>query len=498
MGKQLSKSKLLAFRQCPKRLWLEVYRPDLRVDSAASQVAFAVGNTVGDIARQTYDLEGQGVLLDGHKDGFAQTYARTKELLAGTRPIFEAGFQIDGALSFADVMLPAGGAAWRMVEVKSSTEVKPYHRDDAAIQSFIARTAGANLASIAVAHIDNEWVYPGDGDYVGLLKEEDVTAEAFGREDDVRGWLQEAQRVVASDQAPQVAMGEHCRKPFECGFCSYCERDLRVAKVPASQLPVKSKRLKAWLADNDVIELADVPDHLLNAKQARVKRAALSGDTYFDKAGARAALAGYALPAYFMDFETYQFAVPIWKGTRPYQMIPFQYSVHWLSEDGTLEHRGFLDLSGGDPSLAFARQLIEDCGTFGPIYVYNAGFENSRIKDLADRFPDMASKLHALVARVVDLLPIAREHFYHPSQMGSWSIKKVLPAACPGDPLLDYANLEGVQHGGAAMDAFAEAINADTTRERKTEIKRQLIDYCKLDTYAMVKLWEVFGGSSSS
>lgn len=494
MGKQLSKSKLLAFRQCPKRLWLEVHRPDLRVDSATSQAAFAVGRTVGDIARHVYDPEGCGVLLDAQKDGYAPTFSRTQDLLAGTQPVFEAGFQIDGALSFADVMLPAGEAAWRMVEVKSSTEVKPYHRDDAAIQSYIARMSGTNLTGIAVAHIDSSWVYPGDSDYAGLLHEEDVTAEAFAREAEVRDWLQEAQHVAASEQEPQVSLGDHCRTPFECGFCTYCERDLPVAEIPASQLPRQSRKLKAWLADNGVIELAEVPDHLLNAKQLRVKQAALSGETYFDREGARDALAGCALPAYFMDFETYQFAVPIWKGTRPYQMIPFQYSVHRLGETGELEHRGFLDLSGNDPSLAFATQLIEDCGNSGPIYVYNAGFENSRIKELAERFPVLAPKLLALVARVVDLLPIAREHFYHPSQMGSWSIKKVLPAACPGDPMLDYANLEGVQHGGMAMDAFIEAIHPGSTPERKAEIDRQLTAYCKLDTYAMVKLWEAFSG----
>ena len=193
-----------------------------------------------------------------------------------------------------------------------------------------------------------------------------------------------------------------------------------------------------------------------------------------------------------MDFETIQFVVPIWKGTRPYQQIPFQFSVHRLSRTGKLEHRPFLDVSGEDPSLAFAKALVESCGDTGPIFVYNAGFESSRIRELAERFPRSRASLLALLDRIVDLLPVARDHYYHPDQEGSWSIKAVLPAICPD---LDYADLEGVQNGGMAMEAYSEAIDASTTLERKAEIERQLHAYCALDTLALVRLWSTFSGS---
>lgn len=159
--RNLSKSKLVAYRQCPKRLWLEVHRPELREDSAATLASFQIGNAVGDLARQIYDSAGRGVLLDAQRDGFDAVFKRSAELLASTQPIFEAGFAANGALAFADVMLPgkrAGKHVWHMVEVKSSTSVKDYHRDDAAIQSYIARSAGVPLASIALAHIDSDWV----------------------------------------------------------------------------------------------------------------------------------------------------------------------------------------------------------------------------------------------------------------------------------------------------------------------------------------------------
>jgi hypothetical protein len=193
-----------------------------------------------------------------------------------------------------------------------------------------------------------------------------------------------------------------------------------------------------------------------------------------------------------MDFETIQFPVPIWKGTRPYQQIPFQFSVHRLSQTGTLEQQGFLDLSGEDPSLAFAEALITACGEHGPIFVYNAGFEKTRIRELAERFPHLAEALLALNARVIDLLPIVRKHYYHPSQRGSWSIKAVLPTLCPD---LNYGDLEGVQNGGMAMEAFMEALAPQTTAARKTEIEQQLLAYCSLGTYAMVRLWAIFAST---
>jgi len=245
------------------------------------------------------------------------------------------------------------------------------------------------------------------------------------------------------------------------------------------------------LAVQGVIELADVSDDLLNPRQLRVKTNTLANTVFFDAEGAAADLAMYPLPAYFLDFETIQFAVPIWKGTRPYQQNTFQFSLHTLSESGQLVHTEFLDLSGGDPSEPFALALIASCGTNGPVYVYNAAFEATRISELAARYPALGDALLAINARMVDLLPIARERYYHPSQQGSWSIKKVLPAVVPE---LRYDALEGVQDGGGAMEAFLEAIHPETSTERKQQIEQQLLAYCKLDTYAMVRLWQVFAG----
>jgi hypothetical protein len=496
MNKALSKSKLIAYRQCPKRVWLEVHRPALREDSAGTEARFAAGTQVGDIARDLYDPKKRGVLIDIQKDGFDHAFERTSQLLTSPQPIFEAGFRTEHALAFADVMLPvkrAGKLAWRLVEVKSSTSVKDYHLDDAAIQTYLARATGIRLAGTFITVIDNLWVYPGGGDYAGLLIETEVTTEAIGREAEVKSWIAEAHKVVARKVEPQIKMGKHCSDPFECGFSDYCRGLVTQAAHPITQLPGRlRKELAALVETQGLTELKEVPDELLNDQQLRVKNAALSGKALFDKAAAANALARHKLPAFFMDFETIQFAVPIWKGTRPYQMLPFQFSMHRLSRTGKLTHQSFLDLSGVDPSLAFAKALIEAVGKSGPIFVYNAAFESGRIKELANRFPRLANGLLAILVRIVDLLPVARNHYCHPSQEGSWSIKAVLPAIFPD---LNYESLNGVQDGGMAMEAFLEAVHPDTLPPRRAEIEDQLHAYCHMDTYALVRLWEAFSGS---
>ena len=185
--------------------------------------------------------------------------------------------------------------------------------------------------------------------------------------------------------------------------------------------------------------------------------------------------------------------MPIWAGRRPYEQITVQFSVHQLSESRELLHHSFLDLSGDDPAGNFAEGLITNCGQNGPIFVYNQAFEATCVRKLADRFPNRSEALLAIVDRMVDLLPIARQHYYHPSQHGSWSIKAVLPAIAPD---LSYDQLEGVADGAAAMEAYGEAIRPETTPERKEAIRHQLETYCRLDTFALVRLWQFFRGDN--
>lgn len=492
--KTLSKSRLIAFRQCPKRLWLEVHRPELREDSSAAQARFSVGHTVGELARRLYDPKGRGEMIDAARDGYAGALARTAALLRESRPIFEAGFSAGGVLAFADIVLKrrrAGELGWHVVEVKSSGSVKDYQRDDLAIQGYAMRSGGFRPAGLAVAHVDGKWVYPGNEDYAGIFRELDLTAESLRRSREVRQWTLGALEVAASPREPRIGIGAHCSSPFACGFFEYCSSTEPPVEYPVTWLPrAQAKALKAHLADPGVRDMRDVPDELLNERQLRVKTHTLGNRAYFDARGAADAIAvRHSLPARFLDFETVAFTVPIWKGTRPFQQIPFQFSVHVLGRDRELRHVEFLDLSGADPSRRLAEALLSACGERGPIYVYSAAFEASRIRELAERFAGLRPGLRALLDRLVDLRPVVEDHYYHPAQQGSWSIKAVLPTIAPD---LAYENLEGVRAGGAAMDAYFEAINPQASSTRKAQIAEQLREYCKRDTLALVRVWHKF------
>ena len=508
----LSKSKLLAHRQCPKRLWLELNRKEEAQYSTATTASFATGHVVGEVARRLYDPEEKGVLIALGRGATDAALALTEQALTKRKPIFEAGFASEGALAFADVLLPVrhkGKPAWRMVEVKSSTKIKDVYRDDLAIQSFAARQSGLPLAGAALAHINSDFVYPGDGCYDGLLAETDLTEESFSRADEVRGWIFAAHATARKRVEPPIQTGVHCNEPYECGFVAYCKTQEPQAQYPVEWLPrVQTKALKTELLKPTVTDLRHVSDELLNPQQLKVKKHTLSGKCYFDKSGAADALAAHKLPAYFLDFETIAFAVPVWKGTRPFQQIPFQFSAHRLSRTLQLSHKGHLDLTGSDPSEAFAVALINACGettSRSPVFVYNKGFESARIKELAARLKGIAKVQHlvpallALESRLVDLEPIARAHYYHPSQQGSWSIKALLPAMVKN---LSYATLDGVQGGTSAQAAYIEtafpvlaSVHGDGQQLRsKTKVEEQLLRYCRLDTFAMVKVWAILSG----
>jgi len=493
--KTLSKTKLLALRQCAKRLWLEINNPDAAdAHSTSTEARFKDGHRVGSIARRIYDPLSKGYLINTDPKQIDKALVETAQNLAKRKPIFEAGFRAQGLLSFADVLLPTrhkGNLVWKMIEVKSSTEVKNYHRDDAAIQAYIVRSAGLPLKSISLAYIDSTWVYEGDGDYTGFLIEEDLTHEAFARAGEVQQWSQNAQVIIASATEPDIKTGAHCTKPYDCNFQTHCKSQEPQAEYPIAWLPGRKSASFNELIQTleDPIDMRDIDDEHLNDIQRKVKAFSLSGKTFFNKKAAFADLAKYKLPALFLDFETINPTVPRWQGTRPYQQIPFQFSAHHLSRTGKLTHKGFLRLDGKDPSRAFATALIEVCQGASPIFVYNAGFEGGRIQELAARLTRLSNDLLAIKDRLVDLYPIAKAHYYHPKQQGSWSIKQVLPAVVPK---LNYSKLDGVKDGGMAMDAFAEATDPNTTKERYGQLYEQLWRYCELDTYAMVKIWQTF------
>lgn len=484
----LTKSRLAAWRQCPKRLWLEHHEPLPREPETANR---ARGTSVGEMARRLLAPSG-GETLDRRDASGPGAVARTAELLAQGRTVFEGAFGDAALLTRADVARPTA-AGWDLVEVKSSGSVKDHHIEDAAIQTAAARRSGSPPGRIVVAHLDTGWVYPGDEDYSGLFVESDVTEAAIALADEVEAWILPAQAIALAPTAPVRGTGRHCSEPHACGFIDRCRAEEPAVERPLDWLPGPLRREAKALRDAGARSMNDVPDALLSDLQLRVKTRTRLNEEYFDQAGAAADLADVTGPFCFLDFETVNPPVPLWAGTRPFAQVPFQFSLHVLTEDGTLLHREFLMATGADPSRPFAEALIEALGQTGAILVYNAAFERTRIRELAERFSDLAPALSALEPRIVDLQPVAKARYYHPAQQGSWSIKAVLPCLVPE---LRYDRLEGVQSGTMAIDACLEMLDPACPPERRSELDAQLRAYCRLDTLAMVGLWARFTGDA--
>ncbi len=474
----LSKSKILLHRQCPKRLWLKAYKPELAEVDPSAEARFRDGNKVGEVARQLYP---GGDFIDtlNRKEALERTASALEE---GNKPIFEAAFLHDDVLVRVDLLLPEENT-YRLVEVKSSTSVKDYHLEDITVQTWVMQQAGLKPSRCMVAYIDNSFVYPGGSDYQGLLKEELVDAKIRKLIDYVPDWVASAQKTLQSSDEPDIKPDDQCSDPFPCDFIKYCSPPEPGLEYPVEILPY-GKKMAEQLRAEGYGDLRDVPvEKLSNPKHIRVHRVSTTGIAELDTE-ATEAVRSLPYPRYYLDFETIAFAVPIWAGTSPYKQIPFQWSCHIEQADGSMTHEKFLDITGNDPRRGFAQCLIETLGTDGPIIVYNAPFEGSRMKELADVITDLAPQLLAAVDRLFDLLPLARNHYYHPAMKGSWSIKAVLPTIAPE---LDYSNLT-VAHGGMAQDAYLDLIGDELTDAEKVELRNALLAYCEQDTLAMVKI----------
>ncbi len=478
----LSKSKVIAFRQCPKRLWLSRYKPELANSSDRSVAAFAVGNTIGSIARTLY---GPGELIfDDTAPDFPGAISRTQAIsTSSAATLFEAAYRADDTLVLADVVrLSSAGA--EVIEVKSATSVKDYYIEDAATQAHVMRRSGVPVRSVRIAHVNSGFVYPGGEQYEGLLKEADITHDVAELAASVPQWIDEAKKVLAGTE-PDIQPGRQCTKPFDCPFFDHCNKP-DATEYPVERLPGIGARKAQLLREAGIQEARDIPPEMIDSPNLeRAYQAVITGAAQINHAETQV-LRDLPYPRFFLDFETISFAVPIWQGTRPYQAIPFQWSVHVESATGQLEHHGFLDLTGECPARACMIALIEQLSAPGPVLVYT-GYEKNVLTQMSHLFPDLSDRLMAIVARLVDLHPIAKAAYYHRDMQGSWSIKAVLPTI-EGAPR--YESLEEVHNGLQAQSAYLEAIHPQTSANRRNAIHANLTEYCRLDTLAMIVLAE--------
>jgi len=479
---RLSKSRFVKGRQCPKRLWLETYEPDapeLVVDDALQDI-FDQGTEVGRLARERFP---GGVLVEEQHDD-PRRLPRTRELLAAAVPaIFEATFVEDDTYAAIDVLLRENGG-FALIEVKSGTSVKDKYVLDAAIQTHVARRAGLDVGRVEIMHLNGEYVHPGPAD---LFVRQDVTERVRALLPQIPSEIAAQLEVLAGDE-PTVAIGPHCRDDNGCPFIERCwpggaGHVLRIHGLGYA------KRFELLAAGIPAIA-ALPPGYRLNGVQARQHRACVSGEVVVEP-GLRDALAPYAGVLGFLDFESVGRAIPVWDGTRPWEQIGVQFSYHEGKLGGPYRHEEFLAAPGTDPRGEVARRLVAATRLADRVVMYTP-FEKTQIRKMQRFVPELADELGRLEARLLDLEKVVHRTVYHPAFAGSFSIKSVLPALCG----IAYKDTVEIADGGEASAELARLLfySGTLSPAERAALEKRLLEYCKLDTLAMVKLLERLKG----
>lgn len=500
----LTKSDLARWRTCPRQLWLRRHRPDLAPPPGDPTTWRRAqdGNIVGTMAREALPAgflwpKGAANPEDAAREALA-LLKKSPAAAAAEVPLFR-----DSLYARADALVPAA-RGYRIRETKASTyplkkdkvttdAPEEHHLDDLAIQTWVYEGSGLTLAGAELNLLDGQWRYPGGGDYRGLFRQLDITAAARARADQVPTWLAEASAVLAGPM-PVAVTGKQCEEPYPCPYTGFCEPldppgpEHPIELLPGSAGKGLAKKLRAQRGYTSILEPR--PEEFTGKATAlyeRMQRAHRIGTPVLEP-DSGAVLAALPYPRYYFDFEGIDLAVPRWTGVRPYEHIPFQWSCHIEERPGHFSHAEFLDLSGDDPSVPCIEHMLKIIPPdgVGPILVFHKTYEATRLKELAERHPEFAVPIDRYLGRIVDLRPLVEAGYYHPAMRGSFSIKAILPTVAPD---LDYGELDEVQHGTAAQVAYLyAALEPTTTPARREALRRELLKYCRLDTWAMVEV----------
>jgi hypothetical protein len=481
----LNKSKYIAGLQCPRRLWLACHEPDL-ADSQPDTLPARLDDGA-EIGRRARELFAGGALVDDAAWRHGEAVAHTRALLSDPQvgAIFEAAFEHAGVRIRVDVLERLPGGTWGLREVKAGTRVRDVHLHDIALQRFVLEGAGVPLGSVEVVHVDPDYVRDEHAiDWTRFFRRVDVGDDTASLLPDVPARVAAHDRVLEQAAAPLVEPGPHCFRPYGCDFWYRC-----TATKPADwvfRLPWLEDELRERLEAAGIQRITDIPDDFtLGPMQARARRAWCTGSLQVEPY-LSAALAGAGPPADYLDFETAFPAIPLYAGTRPYQQVPFQWSLHRLDAAGRMTHAEFLADARSDPRPAFADALLAALrDPNGPVLVWSS-FESYRLAELTDALPARAAEIAAVQARLLDLLPLVRAHVYHPAFMGSFSIKRVAPVLAPS---VSYGDLEGVADGAAAATALERlARGLVESADEQAALRRALLAYCRRDTLALVEV----------
>jgi hypothetical protein len=447
MTKTISKSSYIRGMKCHKALWLHFNMPDERDETSESQQnIFNTGYDVGALARNLFP--GGIDASRGHPENVGENVAFTKALIAdGQEVIYEAAFSDGETLCYIDILVKEGGK-WHAYEVKATSKMKDYHIRDAAFQYYVITSAGLPLEEIYLVHLNTGYVRRGAINVQQLFTKNLINDIIFPLLPDIPGNLQALQAMLGAGAIPDIPIGAQCTNPYNCDFMEFCQRGIIVEPEEVNPRP----------ASRNQVELDNFKSKL-------------------------------QYPLFFFDFETIMPAVPYHDESRPYQQLPFQYSLHVVREPSQManpEHFEFLGAPPADPRPVLIEAMLNQVGTKGSIIVWNASFERTRLLEMARDFPRYAAEIDSIVERMIDLMvPFRKKHLYTPEMNGKYSLKAVLPSLIPD---LSYADLE-IQEGGTASRIY-DSLYTDSDPESITKKRADLLAYCGLDTLSLVRILE--------
>jgi hypothetical protein len=483
----ISKSRFTDYLKCPKLGYMSCYRQRFKhladpLDWMAMHL-IGEGNRLGEMAREYFP----GGTLIGHVFDLARARADTAVAMRdeSVKYLFEGAFASEGLLCRVDILRKVEEGVVDLIEVKATNSVKPTHLPDAGFQLAVLEGAGLSVRSVSLMHFDPEYIHPGGDqhDLEALFRIDDITENARAWVRDNRdGLLAGMRAILAQPEPPRTPLKNSCK---ECiYFGQVCSLD--APGHPVCELGGNHNGLFAALDAAGVADVRDVPEDFPGLADGHrlVLEAVRTGELALDSQGFSDLAEELVFPLWYMDFETYMPGLPMFAGTRPWQQIPFQWSLHVQEQDGSVRHAEFLKVDGLDPRRAFAEALIQAVGDTGSVVVYNKGMESTRLRELARDLPAHADSLLAIDARIVDLLPIVRQSCYHLDFHGSRSLKAVTPVLAPH---LSYEEL-ALKAGMQAMQAYEVITDPATTEVERDELRADLLKYCSLDTLAMVEV----------
>jgi len=501
----LSKSLYMKGMQCPKYLWIVCHEKErIPPYDESTMHLFNQGKLIGDLARTLFP---GGAEIKADYWDYAASNNRSVEALELRKPLFEAGFVAStepddntsdymntaGIYSRADILMPVGtdeDNEWDIIEVKSGTSVKDENVQDVAFQKHCYITAGLKIRKCFLLHVNNEYVRKGKIDVKKLFVKEDITEKVsdaiLGIEDRIAFML----KVISGRKCPGpdlgIKIGPMCDHPYECPLKDYCWEKMPLTSV----FNLHRIGIKAFeLYESGVMNIENIPSNYeLNEKQLIQHKCAKSGKPCIHKEKIKEFLKTLKYPLYFMDFETYSTAIPLYNGLKPYQNIPFQFSVHVQEkENGELKHYSFIAEGSSDPRKKFIEELKKVLGTEGSIIVYFQSFEKGRLEELGKIFPKHRKWVKSVIKRIVDLfVPFKNFYYYDSRQHGSASLKEVLPTLTGKS----YEGM-GIAEGNMASLSYLYITHGSidgkkATSDETKKIRHDLEEYCGLDTEGMV------------